>query len=75
MPYDFSNRLPDPDYTIGYWGAGAASADSAASADHGPGFASVKLTSDQKVMVSRTNSGRVCQNHEFPEPQTSGKDR
>lgn len=57
--YAFSNRLPDPDYTIGYWGAGAASADSAASADHGPGFASVKLTSDQKVMVSRTNSGRV----------------
>ena len=57
--YAFSTRLPDPDYTIGYWGAGAASADSAASADHGPGFASVKLTSDQKVMVSRTNSGRV----------------
>ena len=57
--YTFSTRLPDPDYTRGFWGAGAASAASAATADHGPGFSSVKITSDQKVMVSRTNSQRV----------------
>ena len=49
-----ANRLPDPDYKIGYWGAGPA-----ASGDPGPGFASVKLTSDQKILVSRTNSQRV----------------
>ena len=55
MPYSFSNRLPDPDYKLGYWGEGGDNTNATA----GPGFASVKLTSDQKVMVSRTNSGRV----------------
>jgi len=54
--YTMSNRLPDPDYTYGYWGQGG-STD--ATADAGPGFSSVKLTSDQKIMVSRTNSQRV----------------
>jgi len=56
MPYTLSNRLPDPDYKIGYWGAGGGTTDTS---NAGPGFASVKLTSDQKIMVSRTNSGRV----------------
>lgn len=57
MPtYTLSNRLPDPDYKIGYWGAGGGTS---ASNDVGPGFASVKLTSDQKILVSRTNSQRV----------------
>ena len=55
MPYTFSNRLPDPDYKIRYSGEGGDTTN----ADAGPGFASVKLTSDQKIMVSRTNSGRV----------------
>ena len=55
MPYTFSNRLPDPDYKIRYSGEGGDTTNATA----GPGFASVKLTSDQKVMVSRTNSGRV----------------
>jgi len=56
MPYTLSNRLPDPDYKLGYWGEGGGTE---ATADNGPGFSSVKLTSDQKVMLSRTNSGRV----------------
>tara|TARA_B100001059_G_C17784741_1_gene556381 strand:- start:151 stop:957 length:807 start_codon:yes stop_codon:yes gene_type:complete len=57
MPtYTLSNRLPDPDFQIGYWGAGGGTTSTS---DPGPGFASVKLTSDQKVMVSRTNSQRV----------------
>ena len=45
--------LPDPSTKRSYWGA------EDASGDVGPGFASVKLTSDQKVMLSRTNSQRV----------------
>ena len=61
MSYTLSNRLPDPDYRYTYWGAdGAADATSLANYDDiGPGFASVKLTSDQKIMRSRTNSQRV----------------
>ena len=49
----FLTVLPDPSNKRSYWGA----ADS--SGDAGPGFASVKLTSDQKIMMSRTNSQRV----------------
>tara|TARA_E500000331_G_scaffold114520_1_gene111660 strand:+ start:1154 stop:1909 length:756 start_codon:yes stop_codon:yes gene_type:complete len=55
MPYSFLTRLPDPDQKIGWWGASSTSA----SADAGPGFSSVSVTSDQKVMVKRTNSQRV----------------
>ena len=55
MPYSFSNRLPDPAYKRHFSGANEISG----AGDLGPGFASVKLTSDQKVMMSRTNSQRV----------------
>ena len=55
MPYSFSTRLPDPSYKRHFSGANEISG----AGDLGPGFASVKLTSDQKVMVSRTNSQRV----------------
>lgn len=58
MTYTLSNRLPDPDYRYAYWGGGSSTASSAYD-DNGPGFASVKLTSDQKIMRSRTNSQRV----------------
>lgn len=53
MPYSFSTRLPDPGYKRHFSG------ENSAAGDLGPGFASVDLTSDQKVMVSRTNSQRV----------------
>ena len=49
----FSTVLPDPSNKRTYWGAADTSGDA------GPGFASVKLTSDQKIMLSRTNSQRV----------------
>ena len=49
----FSTVLPDPSNKRTYWGAADTSGDA------GPGFASVKLTSDQKIMMSRTNSQRV----------------
>ena len=55
MPYTMSDRLPDPAYKRHFSGANEVSG----AGDLGPGFASVKLTSDQKTMVSRTNSGRV----------------
>ena len=55
MPYSFSTRLPDPGYKRHFSGANEVSG----AGDVGPGFASVDLTSDQKVMVSRTNSQRV----------------
>ena len=50
----FLNILPDPNNKI----------DNAGIADNtngvaGPGFASMTLTSDDKVMMSRTNTGRV----------------
>lgn len=48
----FSNRLPDPNYSIREWGEGGAG-------DVGPGFATVKVTSAQPVATSVTNSGRV----------------
>ena len=47
-----SNRLPDPNYSIGETGVGG-------SGTAGPGFASVKLESIQPTAVSVTNSGRV----------------
>lgn len=47
------NILPDPNNKIN----AAGEVDVAGSA--GPGFASVKLASDQNIMRSRTNSGRV----------------
>tara|TARA_Y100001972_G_scaffold74646_1_gene90760 strand:- start:53 stop:766 length:714 start_codon:yes stop_codon:yes gene_type:complete len=48
----FSNRLPDPNFSIEETGKGG-------SGTAGPGFASVKFTSNQPVAMSRTNSGRV----------------
>ena len=49
----FANRLPDPAYKITEAG------DNHSSGTAGPGFASVKFTSEQPVSISRTNSGRV----------------
>ena len=51
---NFTDRLPDPNWTIGDAGQGHASSYTA-----GPGFASVKFSSEQPISVSRTNSGRV----------------
>ena len=51
----FANDLPDPNFKIGYYGA----TDTQTEAKAGPGFASVKLTNDQKMLVSRTNSQRI----------------
>jgi hypothetical protein len=48
----FSNRLPDPNYSIEETGKGG-------SGTAGPGFATVKVTSMQPVATSVTNSGRV----------------
>lgn len=48
----FSNRLPDPNFSIEETGKGG-------SGTAGPGFASVQFTSNQPVAMSRTNSGRV----------------
>jgi len=50
---NFADRLPDPNYGIGEDGS---SSNSTAS---GPGFASVKVISNQPASISRTNSGRV----------------
>ncbi len=52
----FSTRLPDPAYKRHFSGKNEGLSNAG---DYGPGFASVKLTSDQKVMMSRTNSQRV----------------
>lgn len=52
LPSAQQNILPDPNNRIhisGWNGGGS----------YGPGFASVSLTSEQKVMKSRTNSGRL----------------
>lgn len=48
----FSNRLPDPNYSIEETGKGG-------SGTAGPGFASVSFQSNQPVAISRTNSGRA----------------
>jgi len=49
----FADRLPDPNYKITEAG------ENSASGVAGPGFASVKFSSEQPVSISRTNSGRV----------------
>ena len=57
MPYTFSsftNRLPDPNWTIDITGAGHASTYTA-----GPGFKSIKFSSKAPIQISRSNSGRV----------------
>tara|TARA_B110000014_G_C20124162_1_gene597433 strand:+ start:707 stop:1528 length:822 start_codon:yes stop_codon:yes gene_type:complete len=54
MPYTFADQLPDPNYRIDWYGSGGGT-----TGDLGPGFASVKLTNDQKMLVNRTNSQRV----------------
>jgi hypothetical protein len=51
---NFTNRLPDPN-----WGINEAGDGHATNFVEGPGFASVKFTSQQPVSFSRTNSGRV----------------
>ena len=50
----FTDRLPDPNWTIDTTGAGHASSYTA-----GPGFKSIKFSSKAPIQVSRTNSGRV----------------
>ena len=50
----FANRLPDPAY-----GVTEAGENVNATANYGPGFASVKVTSEQPISVSTTNSGRT----------------
>jgi len=47
----FQDVLPDPNNSIGNAGQATGSA--------GPGFASVKVTSEQPYMSTRTNSGRL----------------
>ena len=49
----FADRLPDPNYKITEAG------DNSGSGLAGPGFASVKFSSEQPVSISRTNSGKV----------------
>ncbi len=51
---NFTDRLPDPNWTISAAGDGHASSYTA-----GPGFKTVKFTSEQPTSISRTNSGRV----------------
>lgn len=51
----YNNRLPDPTFTINSAGAAAVTGS------RGPGFASVSISSNRPVQVSRTNSGRGIQ--------------
>jgi len=51
----FANRLPDPAFNI----APDGSTTNAGAGDFGPGFKSVRFTSEQPVSMTRTNSGRV----------------
>ena len=53
---EIQNTLPDPDNRISY--AGDTKSANSGSA-FGPGYASVQLTSEQKNLRDRTNSGRV----------------
>ena len=48
---DFTNILPDPNNAIGESGQAGGTA--------GPGYSSVKLSSEHKMMNTRTNSGRL----------------
>tara|TARA_B110000459_G_C16402528_1_gene399291 strand:+ start:11 stop:730 length:720 start_codon:yes stop_codon:yes gene_type:complete len=50
----FNTRLPDPN-----WGVNDAGDAHATSFTEGPGFATVKFSSQQPVSFNRTNSGRV----------------
>jgi len=50
----FMDILPDPLYKRSYWGKQDGTGD-----QPGPGFASVSVTSDQQMMLTRTNSQRV----------------
>ena len=50
----FTTILPDPIYKRSYWGAQDGTGD-----QPGPGFASVNVSSDQQMLMSRTNSQRV----------------
>jgi hypothetical protein len=50
----FTNRLPDPNWTIDTTGIGHASSYTA-----GPGFNSIKLSSNMPIQTSHTNSGRL----------------
>lgn len=52
----FQNTLPDPLNKIGYAGQSDANATGAS---NGPGYASVKFSSEQPVIRDRTNSGRI----------------
>ena len=52
---NFANRLPDPAFNI----APDGSTTNAGAGDFGPGFKSVRFTSEQPVSMTRTNSGRV----------------
>ena len=49
----YTDILPDPNNKIGDAG------ETLATGSAGPGYASVQLTSDQKVIMSRTNSNRI----------------
>jgi hypothetical protein len=49
----FADRLPDPNYKITEAG------NNSGSGLAGPGFASVKFSSEQPTSITRTNSGRV----------------
>jgi len=54
MSFDnFANRLPDPNYKITEAG------ENSSSGLAGPGFKTVKFSSEQPTSFSRTNSGRV----------------
>lgn len=50
------NTLPDPNH-----GRSKDGETSSNASDKGPGFKSVSLTSNQKIMTDRTNSGRLVQ--------------
>lgn len=56
MAITFQNVLPDPNYNIG-------DAGQASTGDYGPGFKSVKLTSETKIAKNITNSGRVVRRY------------
>ena len=50
----FANRLPDPAYGVAETGQNVN-----ATANYGPGFATIKVTSEQPISTSTTNSGRT----------------
>jgi hypothetical protein len=50
----FTDRLPDPNWTINTAGEGHASSHTA-----GPGFSAITFSSEAPVQVSQTNSGRI----------------